>query len=100
MKRAIIAAALLSLAFAVPALAAQGGQPPSEQGQTFEQRQAHILRMLDERIASLQEAKNCVQSAKGDDDLRACREKQQAEMREQQGEMGHHHGMMGGPQGQ
>jgi len=99
MKRAIIAVALLSLAFAAPILAAEGGPPPSAPGQTFEQRQANVLKMIDERIASLQEGKTCVQAAKSDDDLKACREKHMAEMREKQGEMGHHHGMMGGPQG-
>jgi hypothetical protein len=99
MRKAIVAAALLSLAFAVPILAAEGSPPPSAQGQTFEQRQANILKMIDERIASLQEGKTCVQAAKNDGDLKACREKHMAEMREKQGEMGHHHGMMGGPQG-
>jgi hypothetical protein len=99
MKRAIIAAVLLSLAFAAPILAAEGGPPPSAPGQTFEQRQAHILKMLDERIASLHEGKTCVMAAKNDDDLRACRDKHMAEMREKQGEMRHQHEMMGGPQG-
>jgi hypothetical protein len=99
MKTAIIAAALLSLAFAAQVLAVEGGPPPSAPGQTFEQRQANILRMIDERIANLQEGKTCVQAAKSDDDLRACRERHMAEMREKQGQMGHQHGMMGGPQG-
>ena len=99
MKKAIIVAALLSLAFAAPILAAEGGPPPSAPGQTFEQRQANALKMIDGRIASLQEGKTCVQAAKSDEDLRACREKLMAEMREKQGQMGHQHGMMGGPQG-
>jgi hypothetical protein len=99
MKRTLIAAALLSLAFAVPAFAADGGQPPTAPAQTFEQRQAHILKMIDERIASLQEGKTCVQAAKNVDDLKACREKHMSEMREMKGEMRHQHGMMGGPQG-
>ncbi len=99
MKRALTAAAVLSLAFAVPAFAAEGGQPQNAQGATFEQRQANILKMLDERIASLQAGKACVQAAKSDDDLKACREKHMAEMREKHGEM-RQRGMMGGPQGQ
>ena len=100
MKRAVIAAVLFSLVFAVSAFAAEGGPPPGPQGQTFEQRQAHILKMLDERIASLQEGKTCVQAAKSDDDLRSCRQKHMAEMREKHGDMMQQRGMMGGPKGQ
>jgi hypothetical protein len=98
MKRALIAAALLSLAFTVPALAVEGGQPPTVPGKTFEQRQANILKMMDERIAGLQEGKTCIQAAKNDEDLRACRQKHMAEMREKRGDMRHQGGMMGGPQ--
>lgn len=99
MKRTLIAAALLSLAFAVPAFAGEGGQPPIVPGQTFEQRQANILKMMDERIAHLQEGKTCIQAAKNDADLKACREKQMSEMREKHGDMRHPGGMMGGSQG-
>lgn len=99
MKRTLIAAALLSLAFTVPALAADGGKPPTVPGQTFEQRQANILKMMDERIAHLQEGKTCIQAAKNDEDLKACREKHMSEMRDKHGEMRHPGGMMGGPQG-
>ena len=107
MKRTLIAAALLSLAFAAPALAAEGGQPPVAPGQTFEQRQAHVLKMMDERIAGLQEGKTCIQAAKNDDDLKACRKKHMSEMREKHCGAGCQHGKMdcpqsgmGGPQGQ
>ena len=99
MKRTLIAAVLISLAFAVPALAAVDGQPPTVPGKTFEQRQANILKMMDERIAGIQEGKTCVEAAKNDDDLRACREKHMSEMRGKRGEMKHQHGMMGDPQG-
>jgi hypothetical protein len=99
MKRTFIAAALLSFAFAVPAFAAESSQPQQAPA-TFEERQTNILKMLDERIASLQEGKACVQAAKSDADLRACRQKHMAEMREQRGEMRGRRGMMGGPQGQ
>jgi hypothetical protein len=99
MKRTLIAAVLLLVAFAVPALATDGGQPPTVPGQTFEQRQANILKMIDERIAGMQEGKTCIQAAKNDDDLRACREKHRSEMREKYGKMGPPGGMMGGPQG-
>ena len=99
MKKALIAGALLSLAIAVPAFAVEGNQPPTAPGQTFEQRQAHILKMIDERIISLQEGKACVQAAKNDNDLKACREKHMSEMKEKRGEMRHERGMMGGSQG-
>ncbi len=104
MKSALIAAVLLSLALAVPAFAAEGGQPPAASGQTFEQRQARILKMIDERIAGLQEGKTCVQAAKNDEDLKACRERHMSEIRDkrgrQRGMMGGPQGGMGGPQGQ
>jgi hypothetical protein len=116
MKKALISAAALALALAAPAFAADGNQPPNPAGQTFEQRQAFILKMLDTRINSLQEAKVCTQAAKSDNDLRACRQKHVAEMQEQRQEMrplrGQRRpqggmmgpdgqgGMMGGPQSQ
>ena len=99
MKKTLIAAFLLSLAFVVPAFAVEGNQPPTVPGKTFEERQAHILKMIDERMVGLQEGKACVQAAKNDNDLKACREKQMAQMKEKRGEMRHEHGMMGGPQG-
>jgi hypothetical protein len=99
MKRTLIAAALLSLALAMPAFAGEEGQPPTVPGQTFEQKQANTLKMMDERIAGLQEAKTCIQAAKSDEDLKACRKKHMAEMREKFGEMRHPGGMMGGQQG-
>jgi hypothetical protein len=98
MKRTLIAAAVLSLAFAVPAFAADSNPPPNPTGQTFEQRQADILKMIDERITSLQEGKTCVQAAKNEDDLKVCRQKHMAEMREKRGEMRPQRGM-GGPMG-
>lgn len=99
MKGILIAAALISLAFAVPVLATEGGQPPTVPGQTFEQRQANILKMMDERIAGIQEGKTCIQAAKNDDDLKACRKKHMSEMQEKHGDMKHQHGMMDCPQG-
>jgi hypothetical protein len=99
MKKTLIAAVLLAVAFVVPAFAVEGNQPPPVPGKTFEERQAHILKMLDQRMASLQEGKACVQAAKSDNDLKACREKHMSEMKEKRGEMKHEHGMMGGPQG-
>jgi len=83
MKRTFIAAAMLSLAFAVPVLAADGGQPQQWQTPNFEQKQAEILKMIDARTASLQNDRACVQAAKTLDDLKVCkdnRDKALAEM--------------------
>lgn len=98
MKGTLIAAALISVAFAVPALAADSGNPPTVPGQTFEQRQANILKILDARAAGIEEGKTCVQAATNDDELKACRKKHMAEMQEKRGEMKHHHGKKGCPQ--
>ncbi len=98
MKKALIAAALLALVFALRAFAAEGSKPATAPGKTFEQRQANILKMIDERIASMQEGRACVQAAKSDDDLKACREKRMSEMKARRGEMRHERGMMGGPE--
>jgi len=98
MKRALIAAAVvLSLAFAVSAFADER-QPSNNPGQNFEQRKAEILKMMDERIAGIQEEKSCVQAAKSHEDLKACREKHRAEMGKMRGEMGKGGGQ-GGPGG-
>ena len=83
MKRTFIAAAMLSLAFAVPVFAADGGQPQQWQTPNFEQKQAEILKMIDARTASLQNDRACVQAAKTLDDLKVCkdnRDKALAEM--------------------
>jgi len=100
MKRILVAAIFLSLVAIVPVFGADSGQPENANGQTFEQRQSHIMRMIDERIASLREAKTCIQAARNDDELRACKEKFMAELREQRGGMKRQRGMMDGPQGQ
>ena len=83
MKRTFIAAAVLSLAFAVPVFAADGGQQQQGQTPNFEQKQAEILKMIDARTASLQDDRACVQAAKKLDDLKVCkdnRDKAMAEM--------------------
>jgi uncharacterized membrane protein YgcG len=75
MKRALLGAAVLSVAFALPAFAVEGGQPPKEPAANFEQKKAEILDNFDKRISRLQEEKACVQAAKDMKDLGACREK-------------------------
>jgi hypothetical protein len=78
MKTRVIAAVVLTLAFAVPVFAADGGQPSNGSGPNFEQRKAEILDRLSNQAANLQQAKDCVQAAKNRDDLKACREKHMA----------------------
>jgi len=102
MKRALIAAAVLSLAFAVPAFAVEGGQPPKDQAQSFEQKKADILKKIEARMARNQEEKSCVQAAKSHEDLKACWEKQKQEMEKMREDMGGRGGRggLGGPGGQ
>jgi len=102
MKRAFISLAVLSLAFAVPVFAADGGQPQQRQAPNFEQRQAEILKIMDARAADLQDERSCVQAAKGHEDLKACRDKHMAAMEKKRSEM-KERGTGGGqtpPQGQ
>jgi hypothetical protein len=89
MKIAFIAVVALSLALsiAVPVFAADGGQPPMGQSQSFEQRQAEILKFIDARAAGIQEERSCVQAAKNFDDLKACRDKAIAEMEKRRSNM-------------
>jgi hypothetical protein len=79
MKRSIIAATVLSLAFALPTLAIESNAPPDVPSKrpalTFDQQKAQILKRLDERKTKLQEEKVCVEAAKNEQDLRACRQK-------------------------
>jgi hypothetical protein len=48
---------------------------------------AYHLKKLDERMNSLQQENACVQAAKNQDDLRACRSKHKAEMKEHRDDM-------------
>jgi len=95
MKRALIAAAVLSLAFAAPVFALEGGK---DQAQNFEKKKAAILENIDQRMAHLQNEKSCVQAAKSHEDLKACWEKQKQEMEKMRLEMGRRGGP-GGPGG-
>jgi hypothetical protein len=79
MKRTVIAAVVLLLAFAAPVIAVEGDQPPKEPGKNFDQRKAQILKMFDDRIANLERSKTCVQAAKNHEEIKACMENRKAE---------------------
>jgi hypothetical protein len=81
MKRFMLIAVLLISVFTVPAFAATADQQSNASSEPFEQKQTRILQLIDNRIADLQEAKTCVQAAKNNDDLKACRQKQMQKMR-------------------
>jgi hypothetical protein len=102
MRGVLIAAAVLSLVVATAAFAAESGQAPKGQGESFEEWKADILKHLDTRMSSLQEEKTCVQAAKNHDDLRGCRQKHHTEMGRIRGEYGKggHRGGPGGMGGQ
>ena len=87
MGKGIIAATVLSLVFAVPAFAVEGSPLPKETGLTFEQMKSDHLKKLDERMNSLKQEKTCVHAAKSQDDLKACRAKHRAEMKDRGHEM-------------
>ena len=75
MKRTAIAAIVLSLALAGPALAIESSAPPKAPTANFEQKKAQILKNIDDRLSRLQKERECFQAAKSDDDLRGCRVK-------------------------
>jgi hypothetical protein len=66
---------VLSLLFAMPAFAIEGGPVPKGSGDNFEQKKEELLKKIDERMRRLQERKSCVQAATTLDALSACREK-------------------------
>ena len=96
MKRAVIVAIVVFLAFALPAFAVESNEPPKGPAPTFEQKKAQLLKSLDERITKLQQEKTCVQAAKKDEDLQACMRKYSPFSPGGPGGMGHP-GFPGGP---
>ncbi len=106
----IVIAVLCVLAFSQAALAQQGpgGGPMAQAGtgksatpEEFKDKQARILKMIEERRAHLDKAKACVEAAKTDEDLQKCR----PERPMGKGPGGMHHGGQGmqgdgGPRGQ
>lgn len=83
MKTALIAMAV-SILFAVPAFSVDSTPQSKGVGPNFEQHKSDIIKRIDERIARNQEEKSCVQAAKNHDDVKACRDKFKAEVKEQQ----------------
>ncbi len=70
----IIVTVLFTLALSQAALAQQGqgtGKPSTPED--FKDKQARILKMIEERRAHLDKAKACVEAAKTDEDLQKCR---------------------------
>ena len=49
--------------------------PKEGGGPNFEQRKAEVLKRIEERLASAQQMKACIESAKNREDAKACREK-------------------------
>ena len=72
MKRTLFAVIAASLLFAMPSVAANGGQVGQGSGAPFEQRKAEFLSRIDQRLARLQEARACVSAATNPEALRAC----------------------------
>lgn len=110
MKRALIAAAVLSLAFAMPAFAVEGGQPaneakdakelkvtPKAPGDNFAQRKAVLLKRLDERIASMQQERKCIKASKTPEEAGNCRAGRMGGRRDRRDGMMRKQGGPGGP---
>jgi hypothetical protein len=88
MKKVVIAvAAIVALLFAMSAFAVEGSPPAKATCADFDQRKAFHMKKLDERINSLQQEKACVQAAQNQDELKACRSKHKAEMKEHRNSM-------------
>ncbi len=78
----------------VTAFAGEGGKKPS-----LEERKAKVSAHIERRIASLNDFKSCVSKASEGEQIKACREKHQAEMKKMRAEnpgrkrgKGHHRG--------
>jgi len=72
----------VSVFFALQANAADTTPQTKTASPNFEQHKADILKRIDERIAHNQEEKGCIQAAKNQNDIKACREKFKAENKE------------------
>ncbi|MFA5072653.1 MAG: hypothetical protein WC539_01945 [Nitrospirota bacterium] len=82
MKKVLITTAALSLALAVPALAAN-----SDQSQTFNQQKSQLLKNMDQRIDSMKTARQCIDQADNAADIQACKQKHREYMMNHKGLM-------------
>ena len=74
--KAIILAAAMSAACAIPALAIErDAASPEGAGLSVAQKRSEILQHIDRRIASSMEEKVCIKAAQSHIEFRACREK-------------------------
>jgi len=72
MRGTLFAVVAASLLFAMPSVAANGGQAGQGSGAPFEQRKAEFLSRIDQRLGRLQEVRACVSAAPTPEALRAC----------------------------
>jgi len=97
----VVVAVVVSLVFAVSAFAVEGAPPAKAQGADFDKVKAFHMKKLDDRINSLQQEKVCAEAAQNRDELKACRSKHKAEMKERRDAMKKKKGAGGpGAQGQ
>ena len=87
MKKGVIIAAVLSLAFLATASAIESDQTSKGPDHKFEMEKAEILNMLDVRMTNIQENKACIEAAKNHSDLRLCMEKRRVALRKKFQEM-------------
>lgn len=82
MKNRLITAAIISLMLTGSALAADKPGTKTDGDDNFKTNKELIIKHLDARIEMLQREKACVEAAKTDEDINACREKFREERKE------------------
>ena len=82
MKKALFAA-VLTVAIAMPAFAAESTAPPPKPQPNFAELKAATIQRIDKRIALSQEEKACVQAATSSADIVACREKVREQLKKE-----------------
>jgi hypothetical protein len=77
-----ILSVVVAMLFTVPAFAVDSTSMPKPPGPNFEKHKTDIISRIDARIARNQEEKTCVQAAQNHADIKACRDKFKAEIKE------------------
>ena len=78
----VLFAALLTVAIALPAFAADSTtEAPNKAKPTFEELKTENIQRIDKRISLNQEEKACVQAATSEKGIEACREKIRTQLR-------------------